>query len=181
MISDVMHTMAEKETKKSMCWMRDLVVMAAIIAGVLAYQTWDHVERGTEAPAFNHDLLDGSGTLNSASLNGKPTVIYFWAPWCGVCDASSHNMNAVMAAAGDDANVLSIALDYKDIASVQDFATRHESQYPVLLGDDVTRDAYAVSAYPTIYVLDPDGRITSSVVGYTTEFGIRARLWWAAL
>lgn len=165
--------------KKRWTWVRDVALMLVVLGAVMAYQTWDHVGGGTPAPAFNLEQLDAEGHISTESLAGKPTVIYFWAPWCSVCDASSHNMNAVLDAVGDDANVLSVALEYRSIDSVRDFATRNEIRYPVLLGtSDVLQD-YVVTSFPTIYVLNRDTEVTSSVVGYTTELGIRARLWWA--
>ena len=34
-------------------------------------------------------------------------------------------------------------------------------------------------AVPAFIVIAPDGRISSASVGYTTEIGMRLRLWWA--
>ncbi len=170
-----------KPKKRVWVWVRDIALMIALVVGVMAYQSRDHVPGGAAVPQFDLAQLDAAGNVSSASLAGKPTAIYFWAPWCGVCDASSHNMSAVRAAVGDDANVLSVVLEYRSLDSARDFVRRNEATYPVLLGNDAVRDAFAVTAFPTLYVLDSDGRVTSSAVGYTTELGIRARLWWAAL
>ncbi|MFM9136086.1 MAG: TlpA family protein disulfide reductase, partial [bacterium] len=35
-------------------------------------------------PAFSAPTLDG-GFLSDADVAGRPTVMWFWAPWCGVC------------------------------------------------------------------------------------------------
>jgi predicted DsbA family dithiol-disulfide isomerase len=40
---------------------------------------------------------------------------------------------------------------------------------------------YGLRGVPAFVVLDREGRIRSVSVGYTTEWGIRARLWWAGL
>lgn len=170
-----------KETK----WFRygiEIAIVVAIFAGVLMYQTRSHVDSGEAAPTFDLAVFDADDErVSTDSLQGKPTVLYFWAPWCGVCEASSHNVDDVREAVGDDANVLSVVLEYSSLQSVRDFVERNETNYPVLLGDDSVRDQFSVSAFPTIYVLDSDGRVRSSVVGYTTEIGIRARLWWASI
>ena len=166
--------------KRGWVWARDIALFAAIILGVMAYQTWDHLDRGSPAPAFDLAMLDSDTRVSTASFAGKPSVIYFWAPWCGVCEANSHNLAAVREAVGDDANVVSVALAFRGVEEVREFADRNNSR-PVLLGTNAVHEAYAISAFPTLYVLDRDGRITSSVVGYTTELGIRARLWWAGI
>lgn len=156
-------------------------MVGAIVVGVAAYQTWNHVDSGTTAPNFDLAALDTTDRVSSEGLRGKATLVYFWAPWCGVCEATSHNVSDVRDAVGDDANVISIALAYKSLDKVRDFAERNEANYPVLLGNESIRADFAVESFPTFYVLDESGNVRSSVVGYTTELGLRARLWWASL
>ena len=162
-------------------WLRELMLLTVVFGGVMIYQSRNHLSSGSSTPTFDLQVLDGAGSVASASLMGKPTVLYFWAPWCGVCEASSHNMAAVNEAVSDEYNVLSVALEYRSLDAVREFAKRNDVTYPVLLGNRSVSDQFSVSAFPTIYVLDDEGRVSSSVVGYTTEIGIRARLWWAGL
>ena len=168
-----------KDQKPRWGWLRDFALLAAVVVGITWYQTRDHV--GGVSPAFDLQVLGGDDArVSSESLRGKPTLIYFWAPWCGVCEASSHNVSATHAAV-DDANVFSIAVEYRSLDNVRDFVERNDATYPVLLGESGTTAKWAVTSFPTIYVLDADGNVSSSVVGYTTEIGLRARLWWAGL
>lgn len=39
--------------------------------------------------------------------------------------------------------------------------------------------ALGVHAVPTILVMDAQGNVTGSSVGYTSAWGMRLRLWWA--
>lgn len=169
------------EKPRWLVWARDAGIVLLILIAVMTYQTWNHVGHGQAAPSFDLERLGGGEGLSTSSLMGKPTVLYFWAPWCSVCEASSSNVSAVHDAVGDDANVVSVALEYRSLDSVRDFATRNDARYPVFLGNEAVRDAYSVTAFPTLYVLDDEGHVSSSVVGYTTELGIRARLWWASI
>lgn len=171
----------EIRESKAFQWGRDLLLFAIVLGAVMAYQTWSHIDSGEAAPAFDLAVLDSDRRVSSESLQGKATLIYFWAPWCGVCEASSHNVTAVHEDVADDYNILSIALEYSDEASVRDFAMRNGVAYPVLLGSRDVTSAYSVGSFPTVYVLDSDGEVVSSVVGYPTELGLRARLWWASL
>jgi thiol-disulfide isomerase/thioredoxin len=161
-------------------WGREILFVGLILVGVMTYQTWHHVSSGEAAPTFDFALLDGDGgRISTQSLKGKPTLVYFWAPWCGVCEASSSNVNAVHDAVGDKYNVISIVLEYESRDSAREFVARNDVRYPVLLGDSQAREDFMIDAFPTLYVLDAEGRVDSSVVGYTTELGMRLRLWWA--
>ena len=46
---------------------------------------------------------------------------------------------------------------------------------------DALAKRYGIRAFPTSFVLDADEDIRQVEVGYTTEFGLRARMWLAGL
>ena len=48
------------------------------------------------------DAFDG------ASLAGKPTVLWFWAPWCPTCRGQIPQVEALAAEHGDDLNVIGV-------------------------------------------------------------------------
>jgi thiol-disulfide isomerase/thioredoxin len=156
-------------------WSMDLAVLALLLGGIGLWQARHHV-RGVppEAPLRT---LDGA-PVSLATLRGKPAMVAFWAPWCGVCAAQSGNVGRAMRLAGDRARVVSIATSFEDVAQVRAYVAEHGVEYPVLLGDDDAVKAFRVDAYPTLYFLDAEGRITGSVSGYTTTAGMLARLLW---
>ncbi len=179
----IVRTMTDSDSKKPKRgwrgWLTDAAIAILILAVVFAWQTWDHVDSGTEAPSFELQTLQDGSTISSESLRGKPTLVYFWAPWCGVCDATSENVATVNGWVGDSANVVSIALSYKSEAELREFAAENGIDYPVLEGGNTQAGDYAVTSFPTFYILDAEGRVRSSVVGYTTTLGLRLRLWLA--
>lgn len=156
----------------------DLAVVLLVLAGIGAWQTRDLVSTGTPAPGF--ELVDLQGATHRLDeLKGRKVLLYFWAPWCGVCKAAAPNVASI--AKSQDAEVLSIALSYKSEADVERVAREHGIPGPVLLGDSGVRESYAVSAYPTFYVIGADGTIRHTLVGYATWLGLKTRLLWTAI
>ncbi|MFY2557194.1 TlpA disulfide reductase family protein [Corallococcus terminator] len=155
-------------------WGVDLVLLALVFTAVATWQTRNLPGSGAPAPDFTLRTLDGE-TVSLASLRGKPVVLAFWAPWCGVCGAESSNLSQLRRLAGDSAHVVSVALAYEDEEAVRRFTREHAVDYPVLMGDDSLQQAWRVNMFPTVFFLSPEGRIERSVVGYTTLAGLSWR------
>jgi thiol-disulfide isomerase/thioredoxin len=167
------------QTRRAVRWPVDALSILLLIGLAGLWQTRNHV-RG-EAPAFSFPSLDTGALVSRSSLGGKPTMVVFWAPWCTVCGAESQNVSWVRSLVGARANVVSVASSYRSQADVQGYVVKHAVDYPVLLGDEGTVAQFNISAFPTVYFLDSNGRITSSVVGYSTTAGLVGRLALAGL
>ncbi|HEX8701530.1 MAG TPA: TlpA disulfide reductase family protein [Myxococcaceae bacterium] len=157
-------------------WGMDLVLMAVVLLGVMAWQTRYLPGAGTPAPDFNLPTLTGE-QVSLASLSGKPVVLVFWAPWCKVCKSETSTISAVRDMVGERAHVLSVAVSYRREEDVRRFARQQKVDYPVLLGNDELEEAFGVRAFPTTFVLSADGRIQQTSVGSTTRLGFLWRLW----
>ena len=149
----------------------DLAIVVGLVVAVGAWQTRNLPGDGP-APALAGPTLEGGG-LDLASLRGRKAIVVFWAPWCGVCKVEMPTLNAL---SKDGVQVIGVAQSYEDVASVEAFAREHELAFPTILGDERIRADWAVEVYPTLYVIDEEGRIEHAVVGYTTGLGLRLRL-----
>jgi peroxiredoxin len=153
----------------------DIGLLLAVITGIGLWQTRSHVVG--PAPVFSLPLLAG-GSQSLEGLKGKPSVVAFWAPWCGVCAQESSNFSRLAGWLGNRANVVSVVSAYQSVDDVRRYVTANGVDYPVLLDQDGVADQYQVKAFPTVYFLDAQGQVKGSVVGYTTTVGLLARLWW---
>lgn len=154
--------------------LRDALLLVAAVFLIGLWQTRGHLASGA-APDLSLRALDGQ-PVSLAALRGKPALVAFWAPWCGVCSAQSDNLSRVRRWAGDRANVVSVAAAYGDEAEVRKHVADKGIDYPVWLGGDEAAPAFRVEVYPTIYFLDAQGRVKGSAAGYTTTLGMLARL-----
>lgn len=105
---------------------------------------------------------------------GKTTVLYFFAPWCQVCHASIANLQALYQK-NREIDVIAIALDYKDHSEVMKFIKRHQLTFPVALGSEKIKNTFAITGYPSYYIIDASGIIESKSLGYSSELGLHIR------
>lgn len=160
-------------------WLRHLaevLLFVVIVAGIQAWRARGLLpaDQRTVAPAFELPALDGR-LWSNADLAGRPAVIYFFAPWCGVCAASSPQLRWFHRWRGDAVQVLLVGLDYSSPAELHEYARRHSLTMPVLAGSPSTGAGYRIRGYPTYYVIDAQGRIARRDVGFTTVAGLWLR------
>ena len=155
----------------------ETLVVLVVLWGVTLWQSRNLVSAGALAPDFELRTLDG--TVDSLSNHrGEKVVLVFWAPWCTVCGLETGDLSNLNE--DPDITVLSVVLSFEDPDSINTFVEKNEVRYAVLIGTSKISELYNVGAFPTLYLIDEEGRIQSSLVGYTTEYGIRARIgeWW---
>lgn len=159
---------------KIISYIAEFFILILIVWGVSKWQGRNLVGQNDAAPEFSLKTLTGF-EISSESLKGKKTVIYFFSPWCTVCRLSSGNITALKNS-GKDINIIAIALSWEKPDEVKSFTKEHNLDVPVILGDNLIGEKYKIEAFPTIYILDENGRVINSLAGYTTEIGLRLRL-----
>ena len=154
----------------------EALLVVVIVVAVQAWRARDLLpaDERTLAPDFVLADLEGR-TWSAAELRGRPAVIYFFAPWCGVCAASSPQLRWFHRWRGDDVQVLLVGLDWSAPQELRDYAQRHELTMPVLVGDPATGAAYRIQGYPIYYVIDAEGRIARRDTGLSTVAGLWLR------
>ena len=102
----------------------------------------------------------------------RNTLVYLFAPWCGICRHSIGNLDAVDT---DATRIVVIALDYKTVPEVKAFIRSTGVEHPVYLGTEEHERLFAIEAYPTYFVLDNAFRVRHHSVGYSTSLGLKFR------
>jgi cytochrome c biogenesis protein CcmG, thiol:disulfide interchange protein DsbE len=114
----------------------------------------------TTAPEFSLGLFDGSTLrLSDALKTGKPTVVNFWASWCGPCADEAPVLEDAARRYGDRVNF--VGVDVQDVDSdAQTFIRKYGITYPNGSGNAGPISVqYGMRGVPETYFIAPDGRL----------------------
>ena len=170
--------MTESRWRKPMSWILNGVMMIVVFIAVSAFQARNMLDMDRQFSPPLSAMTLSSDSFDLASQEPRPTVIYFFAPWCQYCALSSDNLNRLRRLRDEDAlRIVAVALDWENIDEVKQFAEQHELNVPVLLGDAAIARDWKVNGFPTYYVLDSESRVVSRDIGYSTQLGMLWRSW----
>lgn len=124
------------------------------------------IHAGDVAPDFTAVMLDGSNVTLSA-LQGKPTLLIFWATWCPPCrEELAHLQEGVIDVYGDAITVLPLSRgEQREV--VEEYIAQMGYTFPVGLDEEQTiYKQYASNYIPRCFVIGRDGVVVYSGVGY---------------
>lgn len=108
------------------------------------------------------------GRADMAPYRGKALLVNLWATWCAPCVRELPSLGKLQEMLGGaDFAVLTIALDEPDAAKVAPFLAQHGAgNLPALIDANRTIDkVMPVSALPTSFLVDKDGRLRGVLTG----------------
>ena len=127
---------------------------------------------GTAPPALGRTLQ--GKPADPSGGEGKSAIVYFWASWCPVCKIMQGTVNAL----AKDVPIVSVAMLSGDAAEVRRYAEQMQLTAPVVVdAEGRIAESYGVRGVPAVFIVGPDGKIRFASVGFSSEWGIRARLW----
>ena len=123
------------------------------------------------APDFTMYMQDGT-PVKLSDFRGKPTILNFWASWCGPCKMEMPDLEDAYLEYGDEINFLIVNLTDGTSETVESASGYIESQgytfpvyYDTAMGGAF---AYGVNAIPVTYFLDADGNLVAYYPGAMT-------------
>lgn len=123
---------------------------------------------GDVAPDFTLPKL-GGGTLSLHDTRGKVVFIDFWATWCGPCKAAIPHLQKLYEKYKSE-GLMVLGVDVWEIGgvnAVEKFKDDNKLTYDILLGTDTDVDSlYEVRGIPTVWLLDRNGVITWTKLGF---------------
>lgn len=126
-----------------------------------------------DPPAVEGRFLDGK-EFSWAEVRGQPVLLYFWGTWCPVCRTMQGSIQSLT----EDHSVVTVALQSGTQEEIRAYLERHSLSW-LVISDPTGSIAgrYGLRAVPALFFINGGGQIRFAATGYTTELGIRFRLW----
>lgn len=123
------------------------------------------------APDFS--WKDEKGTLVKLSdLKGYVVILDFWATWCGPCKDTIPHIEAIYEEF-QGTNLIVLGIDTFERATqeeVQQFVQKNGMKYLIVQDkDNKVAAKYGVTGIPRIFVINKEGRISKTIIGYDPE------------
>jgi thiol-disulfide isomerase/thioredoxin len=165
-------------TKAKKRWRSWLVYILFLLVVMQAANWWKTRDAASgNLSEFSGKLINGS-SFTIAEFTGEPVLFHFWATWCPICELENGTIQSI----SQDYRVISIASWSEGETEVKTYMQDNQLTFPVMLDTSgELAKSFGVKGVPASFILDPNGEITFVESGYSTELGLRVRLWLSEL
>ncbi|MFI5495697.1 TlpA family protein disulfide reductase [Actinoplanes sp. NPDC051859] len=124
--------------------------------------------------SFAGKTLDGK-SFDAATLAGKPTILWFWAPWCATCASQAMSLADIQQEYGDRLNILGIAgmggnkAMHEFVSDLEVGAVPHLDDEPGKLWKK-----FGITQQSTYVIIDRAGRTV--ITGYLDDLQLTSRV-----
>ncbi len=126
------------------------------------------LKAGEVAPNFQTQQLDGR-QVTLEDFRGKTVLLNFWATWCGPCRVEMPDLQWAAIEYSDRLAVLAVNFAETPEQIIK-FAEERGLRLNFVIDQEAQIQAlYDVTAYPTTYVIAPDGTVVSKHAGPVTR------------
>lgn len=164
-----------KFNKRYYRWIAELALILLIIVAARFWMQRDVVSG--IAPNINATMLNGQHFELYQNKN-RPILVYFWASWCPVCKLQQSTIESV----SKEYPVITVAMQSGDDQELRHYINTEKLSFNII-NDEYGKlsHLYGIRGVPVAFIVNNDNKINFVEVGYTTELGLRIRLWWASL
>lgn len=121
---------------------------------------------------FSATTIDG-GSFSGSQLQGKPTVLWFWAPWCPTCRAQIPAVTALAKKYAGRVDVVGVGgLD--SAGAIRGLAEKMPDLTNLVDANGEVWKHFGVTEQSTFRVISANGKIVAS--GYLTDADLAARV-----
>ena len=124
--------------------------------------------------ASDFTVVNESGQIAKLSdFKGKPTIVNFWATWCGPCKSEMPAFESIYTRYKDDVNIMMVNLTdntNETVKKVKEFISQNGYTFPVFFDTSAyAAKTYRVTSVPMTLFIDKNGNLINSHTGAMTE------------
>ncbi len=140
----------------------------------LLLRTWMQADLASgNAPALEGITMQGEH-FSLQQPRSAPLLIHFWATWCPICKLEQDSIEAISA----DHPVITVAMQSGNGLELEHHMAEQHLRFPTLNDPDgAIAQRFGVEVVPTTFILSTDNQIRFAERGFTTEWGLRLRMW----
>ncbi len=127
-----------------------------------------HIVAGNMAPGFSLQSLDDKEYSLRDLLPRGPVVAAFFKISCPVCQFTFPFLERLHKRYGSD-GVAFLGISQDDARDTRDFAKEFGVSFPMVIDDEdgyIVSNAYGLTNVPTIFLIDTDGTVRVSSMGF---------------
>lgn len=125
--------------------------------------------KGSAAPEFTLKNIAGK-EVSLSSLKGKIVALDFWASWCGPCKLAMPHLQKLHEKYFDKGFVaVGVNCFEENSETAVKYIRDNNYTYECLLEGDEVAQKYLAKFIPTIYLLDREGKIIFSMLGFDED------------
>jgi cytochrome c biogenesis protein CcmG/thiol:disulfide interchange protein DsbE len=126
-----------------------------------------NIVAGGTAPGFSLKGLDGKEYSLGKLLQRGPVVAAFFKVSCPVCQFTFPFLERLYKRYGSDA-VSFLGISQDEATDTKDFARKFGVTFPIVLDEKgyPVSNAYSLTSVPTIFLIEPDGEVRVSGMGF---------------
>jgi peroxiredoxin len=146
-----------------------MTILKRISRWLGANKEMTHIVAGNAAPGFSLKALDGGEYSLQKLIQQGPVVAAFFKISCPVCQYTFPFLERLYKRYGGD-HVAFLGISQDDARDTKEFAKEFGVTFPMLLDEKQkgypASNAYGLTNVPTIFLIEPDGSVKISCMGF---------------
>ena len=162
-------------------WKQTLTTLALAWIAVVAVDTW-RTRDLPQGPAPDVALTMAAPAPDTtlaawrAQHPDRAVAVHFWAEWCAICKLEEPSI----ASLSTDWPLLGVAMQSGNAERVAQVQRQRGMAWPTAVDPQGSLSrSWGVRAVPALVVIDAQGQVRFATSGYTPEWAMRLRVWWA--
>jgi len=161
--------------KRPVRWTLEIIIFISVYLAVRAWTQRSIIE-GPLPPVTGITLANEQ--INILQMQPRPYLLHIWASWCGICRFEQDSIESI----SKDYPVVTIAMQSGTNDEVKQFLQKNGLTFRVINDEEgELSQQFGITGVPASFIINKKGEIAYSEVGYTSEWGLRLRLWLASL